>query len=135
MTNWKTTLGGVFTAAGALLFGAPIALAAAGVSVMPDAWNKYIITIGLVMQVMGIFFSHLFSADARTVQDLKEQMQSTQAAVITGDASLIVSQLYFEFPFLSPNACRCFKTMSFEFSNGVPKNKCSGRTHFRLSHL
>jgi hypothetical protein len=93
VSNYKSTIGGAFSALGTTLMGIGIIPQLAGT---PNKVLLYVAIVGFVCTAIGQFLAHLFAADAKTVRDLSEQVQSNtidittaKAAIVTGDTSLI----------------------------------------------
>lgn len=73
MKNWKTTIGGAFTAFGTALMGVGVITQLNG----PSSKLIQIITIiGFIFTAVGQFFSHLFAADAGQVKDIAQQVET-----------------------------------------------------------
>lgn len=89
MKNWKSTISGSVAALGTFLFGAPVALAIVGSDLIPMKWVRVLVLFGFVLQGLGIFFGHLFAADAKAVSNLKAQVDENAEAIKTGDTSII----------------------------------------------
>jgi len=86
MKNWKSTLGGAVAAFGTFLFGAPVVIN----SVSPDFPKPFMVACmatGFILQGVGIFFGHLFSADAKEVKTMAAQVQENSSAILTGDTT------------------------------------------------
>jgi len=88
MKNWRSTLGGSLAAFGTFLFGAPVVMNATSTD-FPKPIMVWCMVAGFVCQGLGIFFGHLFSADAKDVQSLKQDVKSNTEAIITGDTSIL----------------------------------------------
>lgn len=88
MTNWKSTLGGALAALGTFLFGGPLALTVAGVQ-MPQKLLVALVVIGFLCQGLGIFFGHLWSADAKNLSLVARRVDENSAAIRTGDTRLM----------------------------------------------
>ena len=93
VSNYKSTIGGAFSALGTTLMGIGIIPQLAGT---PNKVLLYVAIAGFVCTAIGQFLGHLFAADAKTVRDLSEQVQSNtidittaKATIVTGDTSLI----------------------------------------------
>jgi hypothetical protein len=84
--NWQTNLGGAFAALGTTLMGIGIIPQLSGV---PSQTLTYVAIAGFFCNGLGVFFGHLFSADANTVKALQTQVDQNSAALISGDTSFI----------------------------------------------
>jgi len=89
MRNYRSTIGGSFAAVGTLLWGMPVALSTAGIDFIPKSDMRWMVIIGIIMSIAGTFCAHLFSADAKQVANLKEQVQENSDALRTGDTTLM----------------------------------------------
>ena len=84
MNNYKTTIGGAFSTLGKALM---------GVGILPQLANgsnkvlTYIAITGFLCDAIGSFLGHLFSADAKTVSDLKQAVTINTESIRTGDTS------------------------------------------------
>ncbi len=70
MKNWKTNLSGAFAALGTFL---------AGYGVLSDVSTKMgrnFAVAGFICNGLGIFFGHLFAADASQVKEVQQQVDS-----------------------------------------------------------
>lgn len=88
MRNWQSTLGGSVAALGIFLFGGPIALSVCGVDIPKNVMQAFVVT-GFVLQGVGVFFAHLFGADAKAVKELTAKVDETAKAVTTGDTTML----------------------------------------------
>ncbi len=84
--NWKSTIGGAFSAFGTTLMGIGVVPQLAG---NPSKTLTVFATVGFACTAVGQFLGHLFAADAKTVQDLSAKIDLTTAAVQTGDTSIL----------------------------------------------
>lgn len=75
MTNLRTTIAGALAATGTFLAGAPIAFAVFGSDFIPVAWARIFVVTGFAFQGVGILLGHLFSADGKTVNQIKEDVK------------------------------------------------------------
>lgn len=64
MKSWKTTLGGALSSLGKALMGIGIVPQLSG---EPNAMLTHIAVAGFILDAVGGFFGHLFSADQSTV--------------------------------------------------------------------
>lgn len=71
MSNLKTTIGGALSALGTTLVGVGVVPQLAGT---PSKFLTYCAIAGFFCSALGKFFSALFSADAKTVQKLSDQV-------------------------------------------------------------
>ena len=84
MSNYKTTIAGALSTLGKTLM---------GVGVLPQLANgsskvlTYIAIAGFLCDAIGSFLGHLFSADAKTVSDLKQAVTINTESIRTGDTS------------------------------------------------
>ena len=60
--SWKTTLGGSLAGFGVFLVGVPTALGVIG-HPLPGKFVDALVTIGLLIQGLGVFFTGLFGRD------------------------------------------------------------------------
>jgi hypothetical protein len=90
MNNWKSTISGSVAALGAFLFGAPIALSVCGIDV-PKTTLQTLVVAGFILQGLGMFFGHLFSADAKAVSRLSAKVDQTAQAIVTGDTTFLTN--------------------------------------------
>ncbi len=74
MKNWKSTLGGALAALGTFLFGAPVVMNATSPD-FPKPIMVWCMLAGFLMQGVGIFFGHMFSADAKDLKEVAAQVQ------------------------------------------------------------
>lgn len=85
-TNYKSTIGGAFSALGSALM---------GVGILPQLSGNtshtltIIATVGFACNALGAFLGHLFSADASALKTLSQKVQDSQDAIVTGDTSII----------------------------------------------
>ena len=77
-TNYKSTIGGAFAAAGTMLAGIGIVPQLVG---SPSRLLTYVALTGFIFQAIGTFLAHLFSADASAVRDLKAQVVENTAGI------------------------------------------------------
>lgn len=80
MKNWKTTIGGAFSATGVMLMGGGM------VPQLQGSSSKFLTAVtiaGFICTAIGTFLAHLFAADAQTVKNL--------ADVVTEHGNLIAS--------------------------------------------
>jgi len=89
MSNYRSTIAGAVGALGVFLFGAPIALSAATNIVIPQKLLAGMVVAGFLMQGCGLFLAHLFGADAKSVSDLKIQVQQNTDSIRSGDTSML----------------------------------------------
>jgi hypothetical protein len=92
MKNWRSTISGTCAAVGVTLFGMPLVCSQFSgpiSNVIPQDWYKWMILSGILFNVLGVFFGHLFAADAKAVNNLKEQVQENSDALRTGDTSYV----------------------------------------------
>ncbi len=92
MKNYRSTISGAFAAVGVLLWGTPFACAQFSgpvTNIIPVTWYRWMILGGIICNILGVFFGHLFSADAKQVGDLKAQVQENAEAIKTGDTSFM----------------------------------------------
>ena len=99
MRNIKSTIGGSLAAFGIFLFGAPTLINTMSPD-FPKPFAVWCMGIGILLNGLGIFFGHLFAADAKEVKCLSEQVESnrtqiveTKAAVISGDSTNFTTPL------------------------------------------
>ena len=92
-SNWRSTIGGAFSALGKTLMGVGIVPQLSG---MPNKALTYLAIAGFVLDAIGSFFGHLFGADAKTVSDLGAQVVANTTAIATtakaaasGDTALL----------------------------------------------
>ena len=76
--NWKSTIGGAFSALGTALMGVGIVPQLSGT---PSHILTIIAMIGFCSNAIGAFLGHLFTADASTVQKLSAQVDNNTASV------------------------------------------------------
>lgn len=76
--NWKSTIGGAFSALGSMLMGIGIVPQLGG---MPSKTLTVIALVGFFCNAIGSFLGHLFAADAKTVADLSATVMSNTAFV------------------------------------------------------
>jgi len=93
----KSTIGGAFAAFGIFLFGAPTLLNTMSPD-FPKPIAVWCMGLGILFNGIGIFFGHLFAADAKDVKCLSEKVESnrteivaTKEAVISGDTKNLSS--------------------------------------------
>ncbi len=84
--DWKSTIGGAFSALGTSLIGIGVVPQLAG---SPSKMLLYVAVAGFFCQGIGSFFGHLFAADASALDGLKQQLAVTTNAVRTGDTTLL----------------------------------------------
>lgn len=84
--NYKSTIGGAFSALGTTLIGVGIVPQLAGT---PNKALLYLAIAGFACQAIGQFLAHLFAADAKVVSDLSTRVDENARALITGDTSHI----------------------------------------------
>lgn len=92
-TNYKSTVGGSFSALGSVLMGIGIVPQLNGTT---SSLLTKIALAGFICNAIGAFLGHLFAADAKMVMELNQKVQETQAAisvtkdaVLTGDTELL----------------------------------------------
>lgn len=85
-SNYRSTLGGAFSALGTTLMGVGIVPQLAGV---PSKTLLYIALGGFVCTGLGQFFGTLFAADAKTLQDLSDRVDLHEQALKSGDTTLL----------------------------------------------
>lgn len=93
VSNYKSTIGGAFSALGTALMGIGVVPQLSGNS---SKLLTYIATSGFICTAVGQFLGHLFAADAKTVADMGVQVvantqaiQTTATAVATGDTTTL----------------------------------------------
>jgi len=84
LSNYKSTIGGAFSALGTALMGVGVVPQLSGNS---SHALTVIATIGFISTAVGQFLGHLFAADAKTVKELSDQVQENQNAIISGDTT------------------------------------------------
>lgn len=88
MKNWKTTIGGAFSATGVTLMGVGVVPQLQGST---SKFLTYCTIAGFVCTAIGTFLGHLFAADSETVNNLAakvddhEQRISENTTQITKD--------------------------------------------------
>jgi hypothetical protein len=82
--NWRSTLGGSLSALGKSLIGVGVVPQLAGVS---SKFLLYVAIAGFLIDAIGSFFAHLFSADAKSLQQLANVVQSNTQALVSGDTT------------------------------------------------
>jgi len=98
MRNIKSTIGGALGAFGVFLFGAPTLLNTMSPD-FPKPFAVWCMGLGLLLNGLGIFFGHLFAADAKEVQCLSKKVESNSSeiaetkAVISGDTTKLSAPL------------------------------------------
>jgi hypothetical protein len=70
MKSWKTTLGGALSSMGKVLLGIGVVPQLSG---EPNQMLSYIAIAGFLLDAMGGFFAHLFSADQASVVNMIEK--------------------------------------------------------------
>ncbi|MES2367003.1 MAG: hypothetical protein V4563_14100 [Pseudomonadota bacterium] len=85
-TNYKTTIAGAFSALGTTLMGVGVVPQLAGT---PSKFLTVTATVGFVCTAIGQFLGHLFSADAKTVDNLKQAVAINTESLRTGDTSML----------------------------------------------
>lgn len=78
MQNWRTNIGGALGALGSTLVGVGVVPQLGGT---PNKFLTYVAVAGFFISASGKFFTALFAADARQLQDLKQQVDSNTAFV------------------------------------------------------
>ena len=68
-SNWKSTIGGAFSALGSALMAVGIVPQLGGV---PSTTLTYVALAGFICNAVGSFLGHLFAADAKTLADVSE---------------------------------------------------------------
>lgn len=93
MTNWRTNLGGALGALGSTLVGVGVVPQLAGTPSKLLTWTA---VIGFACSAAGKFFTALFAADAKSVDQAKCQIAELQKrsnfvpnAIESGDTSLL----------------------------------------------
>lgn len=86
MRNWKSTIGGAFGALGTALMGIGIVPQLGG---SPSTLLTYIALAGFICNAIGIFFGHLFAADAAAVRGLQAQMAVVPEAIDSGNTEML----------------------------------------------
>jgi len=76
----KSTIGGAFAAFGIFLFGAPTLLNTMSPD-FPKPFAVWCMGLGILFNGIGIFFGHLFAADARDVKCLSEKVESNRVQI------------------------------------------------------
>lgn len=71
--NYKTTIGGAFSALGTALMGIGIVPQLEGT---PSKVLTYVALAGFICTAIGQFLGHLFAADAKTVSELAVQVDA-----------------------------------------------------------
>jgi len=74
LSNYKTTLGGALSALGKTLMGVGIVPQLGGT---PSKFLTGCAALGFLLDAVGGFFAHLFSADAKTLQSLANVVSDT----------------------------------------------------------
>lgn len=77
-TNYKSTIAGAFSALGTTLMGMGVVPQLSGT---PSKYLTYVATAGFICTAIGQFLGHLFAADAKTVNDLKAQVNENTVGV------------------------------------------------------
>lgn len=85
-SNYRSTVGGAFSALGTTLMGVGIVPQLAGA---PSTPLLYIALAGFICTGLGQFFGTLFAADAKTLQALAERVDLHETALKTGDTSFL----------------------------------------------
>ena len=88
MKNLRSSISGSCAAFGTFLFGAPVVLNATSPD-FPKPVMVWCMVAGFVMQGLGIFFGHLFGADAKSLRCVEKQVESNKASIdqIKGDTT------------------------------------------------
>lgn len=86
-TNYKSTIAGAFSALGSALMGVGIVPQLSGTSSKLLTW---IAMAGFICNAIGAFLGHLFAADAKTVAELSDKVETNTQALISGDTSRLV---------------------------------------------
>lgn len=76
MTNWRTNLGGALGVLGTTLIGIGVVPQLSGT---PSKFLTYTAIAGFFISAAGKFFHALFSADAKTVTDLAQNIAGQSA--------------------------------------------------------
>jgi hypothetical protein len=76
--NYRTTIGGAFSALGTTLIGVGVV---PQLGSAPSKLLTYVAVAGFICTAIGQFLGHLFSADAATVAELKTQVTSNTANI------------------------------------------------------
>jgi hypothetical protein len=82
--NWRSTIGGAFSALGSVLMGCGIVPQLSGNS---SHTLTVIATIGFVCNAVGQFLGHLFAADGAALRVVTAQVQENSAAILSGDTT------------------------------------------------
>ena len=83
----KSTLGGAFAAFGIFLFGAPTLLNTMSPD-FPKPIAVWCMGLGILFNGFGIFFGHLFAADAKQVKVLTEKVESNRVQIAENTESI-----------------------------------------------
>lgn len=86
MTNWQSTLGGAFGAAGTMMVGIGVVPQLGGT---PNKLLTYVALIGFGFNVVGTFLGHLFAADAKQLESVQAQMLKVPEAIKTGNTEML----------------------------------------------
>ena len=84
--NYKSTIAGAFSALGSTLMGVGIIPQLNGA---PSALLTWIALAGFIINAIGSFLGHLFAADAKTLGELSTVVSEHDAAIRTGDSSIL----------------------------------------------
>ena len=85
-SNYKSTIGGAFSAVGSMLMGIGIVPQLNGA---PSHTLSVIAMVGFICNAIGAFLAHLFAADAKSLADLAQKVDQNQSAILTGDTTLL----------------------------------------------
>jgi len=80
LSNYKSTIGGAFSALGTTLVGVGVVPQLNGA---PNVFLTRVAIAGFFCTAVGQFLGHLFAADAKVVSDLTEQVNDNTAAIQT----------------------------------------------------
>jgi len=83
-SNYKSTIGGAFSALGTTLIGVGVVPQLSGV---PNKFLTYVAVAGFLFTAIGQFLGHLFAADAATLRALSTQVNENSSAILTGDTT------------------------------------------------
>jgi hypothetical protein len=84
LSDYKTTIGGAFSALGTTLVGVGVVPQLSGGS---NELLTHIAIVGFFCTAIGQFLGHLFAADSKTVRDLSEQVDNNTKAIAGGSGA------------------------------------------------
>ena len=90
MKSWKTTLGGALGAFGKTLVGIGVVPQLSGT---PSLLLTYITVAGFILEAVGDFIGHLFSADTQQVQKMQKQIDAVPSAISSGDTEFLKKEI------------------------------------------